>query len=195
MNKSANAIVSPEPPGTSAGNAVRRRVRGGDGGGASPENVTRPLILDGTIPLLILPALYLTLATFTMLQSNEIPGGSYFRIFGVNPLAAIVGMATEGAAFYAAVFGFGALWWYYIGFVGWKSFRGTLSRMSSGFGAFIAAATAIIGAGLTRETIAQDQARLTAGAIFQYAIIAVLFVGAIAAAVSGAIATFRRSRA
>ncbi len=134
------------------------------------------------IPLLLLPGLYVLLAAFTMFQSVRVAGGTYHRIFGVNPVAAVVGMVSEGGWFYGFLLVFGTLWWFCIGYVGWKSWEGSVSRPSSALGVLISLLSVALGVGLTQETLGHDDAALSAGAIIQYVSVGVLCLGALAAA-------------
>jgi hypothetical protein len=146
------------------------------------------------IPLLVLPSLYALLIAFTILQSTKVAGGTYYRIFGVNPIAAVVGMTSEGGMFYAFLVGFGILLWFYIGYVGWKSWEGSLSRPSSVLGAFISLMSVVCAVGLTRDTFTHEETAMSAGAVIQYAGAGVLCLGALAATLSSTIAVFRRNK-
>jgi hypothetical protein len=79
------------------------------------------------LPLVVLPTLYLLLVVLTMVLSATLPGGAYYRMLGVNPLAAMIGMVSEGGVFYGALFLFGTAWWFFIGAIGWSSRSGTVS--------------------------------------------------------------------
>ena len=146
------------------------------------------------IPLLVLPSLYALLIAFTILQSTKVAGGTYYRIFGVNPIAAVVGMTSEGGMFYAFLVGFGILLWFYIGYVCWKSWRGNLSLPSSALGAFISLISVMFAVELTRETFRHDDTTSSTGAVIQYASVGVLCLGALAAALSSTMGVFRRKK-
>lgn len=146
------------------------------------------------IPLLLLPGLYVLLVTFTMLQSARVAGGTYYRILGVNPAAAAVGMASDGGLFYGFLLVFGTFWWFYIGYIGWKSWDGSVSRLSSALGAIISLVSVALGMGLTQDTFRHDDITLSVGAVIQYASVGVLCLGALAATISSMIAVFRRNK-
>ena len=146
------------------------------------------------IPLFVLPSLYALLVAFTIVQSARVAGGTYYRIFGVNPIAPFAGMASGDGFFYASLLAFGTLWWFYIGYVGWKSWEGSLSRPSSVLGAFISLMSVVCAVGLTRDTFTHEETAMSAGAVIQYAGAGVLCLGALAATLSSTIAVFRRNK-
>jgi hypothetical protein len=147
-----------------------------------------------SVPLFVLPSLYALLVAFAIVQSARVAGGTYYRIFGVNPIAAFVGMASGDGFFYAFLLIFGILWWFYIGYVGWKSWRGSLSRPSSALGALISLISVAFAVGLTQDTFRHDDTALSAGAVIQYAGVGVLCLGALAATLSSTIAVLRRNK-
>ena len=146
------------------------------------------------IPLFVLPSLYALLVAFTIVQSARVAGGTYYRIFGVNPIAPFAGMASGDGFFYASLLAFGTLWWFYIGYVGWKSWRGNLSLPSSALGAFISLISVMFAVELTRETFRHDDTTSSTGAVIQYASVGVLCLGALAAALSSTMGVFRRKK-
>jgi hypothetical protein len=144
--------------------------------------------------LVSLPSLYVLLVVFTMIQSARVDGGTYYRIFGVNPVAMAVGMVSEGPLFFSVLFVFGTFWWFYIGQIGRKSLEGHGTRSSSAFGAVVSTLTAFFGIGLTQSTFSTENGALRVGAILQYACVGTLCLGAIATAVLSTISVFRRNK-
>jgi hypothetical protein len=146
------------------------------------------------IPGLALPGVYVFLVTFTMIQSTRVPGGTYYRIFGVNPMAIAVGMVSEGALFFGVLLVFGTFWWFYIGWIGRKSCEGIVSRFSSALGAVLSLLSALAGVGITHSILSSDASSLRLGAIVQYASVGLLCLGAVVAAIDSTIAVVRRSK-
>jgi len=140
------------------------------------------------ILLLPLPSLYILLVVFTMIQSTKVDGGTYYRILGVNPILFVVGMVSDGTLFYAFLLVFGTFWWSCIGFIGRKSWDGNASRISGALGVFVAVCTGAIGILMTKDVFYQDQdaGTLSLGAIFQYAGVGMLCLGAIVVAIYAA---------
>jgi hypothetical protein len=129
-----------------------------------------------------------------MIQSTKVPGGTYYRIFGVNPIAAAVGMVSEGALFFGVLLVFGTFWWFYIGWIGRKSWEGSVSRPSSALGAVLSLLSALAGVGLTHSIPGNDASALQVGAVVQYAFVGLLCLGAVAAAIYSTIALVRRNK-
>jgi hypothetical protein len=146
------------------------------------------------IPVLALPGIYLFLVTFTIIQSIGVPGGTYYRIFGVNPIAIVVGMVSEGALFFGVLSVFGTFWWFYIGWIGWKSWEGSVSRFSSALGAVLSLLSALAGVGMTRYILSSDASALRLGATVQYACVGLVCLGAVVAAIYSTVAAFRRNK-
>jgi hypothetical protein len=152
----------------------------------------KSLSVSRFIPFLALPALYVFLVTFTMIQSTGVPGGTYYRIFGVNPMAAAVGMVSEGALFFGILIVWGTFWWFYVGWIGRKSWEGSVSRLSSALGAVLSLLSALAGVGLTHSIPGSDDSALQAGAIVQYACVGLLCLSAVGAAIYSTIAVLRQ---
>jgi hypothetical protein len=144
------------------------------------------------LPLAALPALYLLLIAFTVLVSLNVPGGAYYRIFGVDPVAAAVGMVYEGAEFYAVLFLVGTAWWLFIGTIGWKSRNRNISRTGAVLGALLSLVSALIGVAMTKDVFHQDlnEGALSLAAIFQYMGVGMLCLGALVVAIYAAMAAF-----
>jgi len=100
----------------------------------------------------------------------------------------MVGMISEGILFYGVLLVFGTLWWFYIGFVGRKSWDGNVSRLSSALGVLVSGCSATICILMTKDAFYQDRdaGTLSLGAIFQYAGLGMLCLGAIAVAIYSA---------
>jgi hypothetical protein len=95
--------------------------------------------------LVSLPSLYVLLVVFTMIQLTRVAGGTYYRIFGVNPVAIAVGMVSEGPLFFGVLLVFGTLCWFYIGYISRKSWERSGSRLSSALGVVVSLLTAWAG--------------------------------------------------
>lgn len=146
------------------------------------------------ISLLPLPSLYVLLVGFTMIQSTRIAGGTYYRILGLNPIAAAVGMFSDGLLFYGVLLIFGTLWWFYIGYIGRRSWEGSVSRLGSAFGGFVSLFSAALGVGMTDVTFRGDDSALQVGPLTQYAGVGMLCLGAIVVTIYSTIAVFRRNK-
>jgi hypothetical protein len=154
----------------------------------------KSLSVSRFILFLPLPSIYVFLVTFTMIQSTKVPGGTYYRIFGVNPIAAAVGMVSEGALFFGVLLVWGTFWWFYIGWIGRKSWEGSVSRPSSALGAVLSLLSALAGVGLAHSVPGSDASALQAGAIVQYACVGLLCLSAVAVAIYSTIAVLRRNK-
>ena len=154
------------------------------------------LAIGSRLRLAALPVVHLFLIVLTMILSYKNPADAYYRIFGVDPLAAAVGMVSEGSAFYGALLIFGTAWWYFIGWIGWVSRNGRINRLSAGLGAILALFFGIIGAKMSTDIFRQDldDGVLSAGAILQYASLGVLCLGAFVVAAYSAMAALRRKK-
>jgi len=135
------------------------------------------------LSLIVLPALYLLLAIFTIFVSATVPGGAYYRIIGVNLVAGMVGMVSEGVLFYSVLLIFGAAWWLLIGAIGAQSRGGGISRPIAALGGLLSLAVALGGAAITSSALDEDlrKAGLSTVGVIQYVlvgmlILAVLFV-------------------
>ncbi len=51
-----------------------------------------------SLPLIVLPSIHFSLIVLTILLSLKTAGGAVYRVFGVDPLAAVFMMADEGIA-------------------------------------------------------------------------------------------------
>jgi hypothetical protein len=146
--------------------------------------------------LAVLPAIYSLLALFTILISTTAPGGAYYRIIGVNPLAAMVGMVSEGALFYAALLIFGPAWWFFIGAIGATSRRGGIRRPIAGLGALLSLAFAFGATAMTKSALDEDLrgAGMSAVAVIQYALVGALIWGALVVTFQSTKAAVARGR-
>jgi len=149
------------------------------------------------VALLALPSIHVFLVVLTMIVSIGTPGGAYYRIFGVNPVAGAVGMITEGPVFFVALFVCGTAWWYFIGLIAWKSRRGRITPISAGLGAVLALFSGAVGASASRDALYQDlhDRVLSVGPIFQYACIALICTGSFVTAYYAATAALRKNKA
>ena len=154
----------------------------------------KSLSVSRFIPVLALLGIYVFLVTFTMIQSTRVPGGTYYRIFGVNPMAIVVGMVSEGLLFFGVLLVFGTFWWFYIGWIGRKSSEGSVSRFSSALGAVLSLISALAGVGITHSILSSDASAIRLGAIVQYACVGLLCLGAVLAAIDSTVAVVRRNK-
>ena len=140
--------------------------------------------------------IHLFLIVLTIILSSRSPAGAYYRIFGVDPLAAAVGMISEGSTFFGTLLIFGTAWWYFIGWLGWASSNHRISRPTAGLCAVLALFFGMIAANMTTEIFRQDldAGILSAGAILQYASLGVLCLGAFVAGAYSAMAALRRKK-
>jgi hypothetical protein len=144
----------------------------------------------------MLPGLHLSLIIFTMFVSAYVPGGAYYRIFGVDPVGVGVGMVSEGAIFYATLLLCGTAWWFFVGAIGWKSAAGGLSRPFAGMGALLSVFTLVTGIALTKDVVSQDirDGVLSLSAIVQYACVGLLCFGALIVTFYSTMAAFGRTK-
>ena len=129
--------------------------------------------------LLIMPAIYVGTIAVTYTLSIGAPGGAYYRIFGLDPLAAMFGMVYDNAAIIIGVFLLtGTPWWY---FVGWFTFGGERPV----FGGVLAVFTFFVAVIATIDPLKQDvhDGLLSSAVIFQYSLTALLCLGALTSAV------------
>jgi hypothetical protein len=142
--------------------------------------------------------MHFSLVVLTILLSLKTAGGTYFRIFGLDPLAAAFMMADEGVALpvVEALLILGTAWWYFIGRIGWASNRGKLSRVGSALGAILVLFFIVVGFLLAKQTFYSDfnNGQLSAGALIQYYFVAAILVGGLISAIYSMRATFRQQR-
>jgi hypothetical protein len=149
------------------------------------------------LSLLILPAVHVSLIVLTILLSLNTPGGAYYRLLGVDVLAAPVLMVNENPIIINAVFLiFGTAWWYFIAKIGWASNNGRMTRLGSGLGALLALTFAVIGTGMSRDVLYEDfdAGQLSVPVILQYALIAAICFGAFISAIYSIVAVVRPKR-
>ena len=130
---------------------------------------------------LIMPAIYVGTIAVTYTLSIGTPGGAYYRIFGLDPLAAIFGMVYDNAAIIIGVFLLtGTPWWYFVG-------RLTLAGKRRVFGGLLALFTFLIVISATLDPLKQDlhNGVLSSAVMFQYSLTALLCLGALTSAVYG----------
>jgi hypothetical protein len=136
---------------------------------------------------IILPSIYVGLIVLTYALSVGTRGGAYYRIWGVDPLAAMFGMVYDSEAIIIAVFLItGTPWWYLVGRIGWSSKQ----RLSTALGgALFALFTCFVTSLMTLEIVKQDiqGGLLTGRVIFQYSLVASLCFGALVTALALAI--------
>ena len=137
------------------------------------------------LPLVVLPTIHVILVALSMFLSINIPGGAYYRIFGVDPFSAMFMMVYDGTlAVIVFILILGTAWWYFIGRIGWESSQGRMSRLGAGLGALLTLFFGVIGVALSKGVVYEDihDGALSAGAILQYVLAGLLCLGAFVAA-------------
>jgi hypothetical protein len=124
------------------------------------------------------PALYLLLVVFTMYVSSQVPGGAYYRIFGVAPLAAVIGTA----------------WWVLVAYCGWKSKESGMVAAASALMSLVS--VVVMAAVMTKSPFYQDmrEGLLSVSAVFQYVGVGVLCLGALTIAIYSTWIAFGRNK-
>jgi hypothetical protein len=131
--------------------------------------------------LLLLPGLYAATVLLTFALSLDTPGGAYYRIIAVNPLAALFMWRVQNDIALTAVFlVIGLPWWYLVGRIGSEGTRRSYSRLRLGLGALFCASILLLGSSVTIDTLKQDARDnfVTGAVMLQYALVAALCVGA-----------------
>jgi hypothetical protein len=147
------------------------------------------------LPLFVLPAVHIFLVALTTILSRMTPGGAYYRILGVDFVAAPIMMVFDNAPIIVGVLLIvGTALWYFIGWIGWESSKGKISRLSAAVGGLFALFFGAIGALATKEILYEDLLRgsPSVGAILQYACVGVLCLGAFVVTIYSAIAALGR---
>jgi hypothetical protein len=145
--------------------------------------------------LLLLPSLYAASVLLTFALSLDTPGGAYYRIIAVNPLAALFMWRVENDIALTAVFlVIGVPWWYLVGRIGLEGMNRSCSRFRLGAGALFCALVLLLGSSLTIDVLRQDarDSFVTGAVILQYALIAALCVGAGISTLCAVIGVFER---
>jgi hypothetical protein len=143
-------------------------------------------------PFLALPGLYLCCILVTALLSIRMPGGAYYRVFGICPPVAALGMVFDNAALIIGAFVVvGTPWWYLVGRIGGSGLGRQPSLVSPLAGAAIAIFTCFVSTSISFGVFKEDMQEhdMDAGAIVQYALIFLLCLGALAAALYSLAAT------
>jgi hypothetical protein len=162
--------------------------------------MTRAKTLARSLPLLlvILPAVHVFLVVLTIMLSSKTSGGAYYRIFGVDPLAAVLMVVYDDTTLVVVgvLLVVGTAWWYFIGRIGWESSKGRISRLSSALGAVLALFFGVMGIAMSKDVFYQDlrDGALTGGAILQYVCVGTICVGAFVTACYSTRAALRSKR-
>lgn len=142
----------------------------------------------------IVPFIYVGTVVLTCSLSARTPGGAYYRIWGIDPLAAMFGMVYDNVAVIVGVFLVsGTPWWYLVGRIGWGDRK---RRLSAGVGgALFALFTCFVTASITLGVLKQDihAGLLTDMVIFQYSLVALLCFGALVSTLCAVVAALRFS--
>ena len=147
--------------------------------------------------LLLLPGLYAATVLLTFALSLRTPGGAYYRIIAINPLAALFMWRVQTDVPLTAVFLVtGVPGWYLVGRIGSQGIRRSASRLRLGVGALFCVLLLLLGSSVTLGILNQDARDnyLTHGVILQYALVAALLVGAAISAGCAALGALDRSR-
>jgi hypothetical protein len=139
------------------------------------------------LPVTLLPAIFVALVILTVVLSINHPGGTYYRIFGAAPIAAMFGMVYDNQAIIVATFLItGVPWWYLIGWIGGTSTRAKIGKGGLLLGAALAAFTCWTTVSLTASAIRQDarEGHLLLAAKVQYLLLTALCLGAIVCAIN-----------
>jgi hypothetical protein len=141
------------------------------------------------IPYLTLPGLYVFIVVFTVLQSFREPGGTFFRLVGINPLAVMAAIVSESMVY--EFLGGGIVWWFGIAWI-WKASReGRVSSLSIGLGCVLSLASALSAVVGTYSSLSSEMHALSPVGVIQYVCIGLFCLGTVAAAGEITIALFR----
>ena len=145
--------------------------------------------------LLLLPGLYAATVLLTFALSLTTPGGAYYRIIVINPLAAGFIWGVESDVGLTAVFLVtGVPLWYLVGRIGSQGIRRSASRLRLGVGALFCVSPLLLGGPETLDILSQDARDnfVTHAVVLQYVLVAALFVGAAISAACAAIGALHR---
>jgi hypothetical protein len=148
-------------------------------------------------PLLILPSIYVIAILLTAALSVRMPGGAYYRIIGIDPVAGMFGMVYDSDAILVGAFLiFGTPWWYLMGRIALNSKNRKFSSWGSGAAAVLAFFTCFVATSMSTDVLKQDirEGPLTAMAILQYSLVAFLCFGSLVSTIYATIAVFARNR-
>ena len=123
--------------------------------------------------------------------SPSTPGGAYYRILGLCPLVASIGMVVDNDAVIVGAFLLlGTPWWYLVGRIGWDSHERGHGLLRPIVGAAIAVFTCFISTAMTVDQLKSDihDNALKSAALAQYSLVALLCVGALLSALSALMA-------
>lgn len=147
-------------------------------------------------PLFLLPSLHLFLCVLATMLSGSYDGWGWSRMMGVDPFCAPVLMVIESLPKIFAIFaGVGTAFWAFVGFLGWRSYQGKLSRLGSLLGAVLICFFLVVGFSLTIDLIHQERQMgvLIASGIFQFLLVGVFFSVACISCLSCVVAVFAKS--
>ena len=132
---------------------------------------------------LILPGIYVATIAVTAVISVATPVGAYYRIIGICPPAASVGMVFDNLGVLVGTFLLlGTPWWYLVGRIGWDGYEHRRSFVGSVGGAAIALLTCFISGVMTYGTFIHDGngGTFRVGIIAQYWLVGLLCLGSLA---------------
>ena len=143
---------------------------------------------------LILPGIYVATIVLTAALSANTPGGAYYRIFGICPPVASLGMVFDNAVVLVGAFLLvGTPWWYLVGRIGWDSYDRRHGVLASLGGAAIALFTCFVSSGMSRDVFRHD-GPFTTAMIAQYWLVALLCLGSLISMLFALGAAFRPTR-
>lgn len=129
----------------------------------------------------ILPGIYLSLILLTAALSAKTPGGTYYRIWGICPPVASLGMIFENATVLVVAFLLiGTPWWYWVGRIGWDSYGRRRGGSEATRGAIFALFTCLVSTAMTLGVYKSDirDGAFKSAAIAQYWMVSLLCLGA-----------------
>jgi hypothetical protein len=130
----------------------------------------------------ILPGIYVATIVLTTTLSAKTPGGAYYRIFGICPAVASLGMVFDNAVVLVGAFLLvGTPWWYLVGRIGWDSYDRRHGVLPPTVGAVFALFTCFISTAMTVGAYRGDihDGAFRNAAIAQYWLVSLLCLGAL----------------
>jgi hypothetical protein len=146
---------------------------------------------------LILPGIYVATIFLTAALSLGTPGGAYYRIWGICPPVASLGMVVDNDAVIVGAFLLlGTPWWYLVGRIGRDGHERRRGLLRPTVGAVIALFTCFISSAMTLDPVREDirDNALKSAAIAQYSLVALLCVGALLGILFAVVAAVSPSR-
>jgi hypothetical protein len=146
---------------------------------------------------LVLPGVYVGTILLTTVLSIGTPGGAYYRVFGVCPLVASIGMVYDSTSVIVGAFlVVGTPWWYLVGRIGLSGYRRARGPLSAAVGVAIAGFTCFVTGSMTSGVFKQDirDSAVKGWVIAQYWLVALLCFGALVSGVFSLVAAVTPAR-